>query len=59
MLLAAINNLLQQIIKNCWVVEPDERPSFDEILQLIVNNNFMIIDGIEGKIRQLKKHLGI
>lgn len=54
-----VNNLSQKIIKACWSTDPDQRPSFDMILQEIVKNNFMLINGIESKITQLKEHLGI
>ncbi|KAK8839670.1 hypothetical protein M9Y10_032043 [Tritrichomonas musculus] len=54
-----INSLSQEIIKSCWSKEPDNRPSFDEILQTIIKNNFMVIDGIQSKIPQIKEHLGI
>lgn len=52
-----INKLSQSIIKRCWSSEPEKRPSFEEILNLIVKNNFKLIDGIESKIPQLKEHL--
>ena len=52
-----INKLSQSIIKKCWSSEPEKRPSFEEILNLIVKNNFKLIDGIESKIPQLKAHL--
>lgn len=52
-----INTLSQKIIKRCWSNDPKNRPSFDEILQLIINNNFMLINGIQSKIPQIKEHL--
>ena len=55
----SINELSCSIIKRCWSLSPEERPSFEEILNLTVSNNFMLIDGIEDEIPQLKKHLGL
>ena len=54
-----INKLSQSIIKRCWSKDPSKRPSFEEIIELIVRNNFMLIDGIEDDIPQLKQHLGL
>ena len=54
-----INNLSQSIIKQCWSTDPEKRPSFEEIIELTVSNNFMLIDGIENNIPQLKAHLGL
>ena len=54
-----VNKLSQKIIKSCWSIDPNQRPSFDMILQEIIKNNFMLINGIEENINQLKEHLGI
>lgn len=54
-----LNNLSISIIHECWNFNYDYRPSFEEILQKITQNNFMLIDGIEKKIPQLKEHLGL
>ena len=54
-----VNELSRKIIKACCSTDPNQRPSFDMILQEIVKNNFMLINGIESKITQLKEHLGI
>ena len=49
----------QKIINSCWSIDPNQRPSFDMILQEIIKNNFMLINGIEKNIDQQKNHLGI
>lgn len=54
-----INKLSQSIIKSCWFSSIEKRPSFSELLELIVENNFMLIDGIEEEIQKLKNHLGL
>lgn len=54
-----INKLSQSIIKSCWSSSIEKRPSFSELLELIVENNFMLIDGIEEEIQKLKNHLGL
>lgn len=56
---AGINEVSKKIITKCWSLEPDKRPSFKKLLRFIVNKNFMLIDGIESKIPNLKEHLGI
>lgn len=56
---SSINKLSKSIIKKCWSLSPDERPSFSNILDMIVENNFMLINGIEENIPYLKTHLGL
>ncbi|KAK8871581.1 hypothetical protein M9Y10_007314 [Tritrichomonas musculus] len=55
----SINKLSQSIIKKCWSNSPEERPSFSDILKTMTDNNFMLVDGIEDKIPNLLKHLGL
>ena len=55
----SINKLSSSIIKKCWSSSPQERPSFDDILRIIFDNNFMLIDGIESKLPMLRTHLGL
>ena len=52
-----INELSRQIIKQCLMTLPNERPSFKQILKMITINDFLLIDGIENDISILKKHL--
>lgn len=54
-----INKLSKSIIKKCWSSNPSKHPSFEEIIELTVRNNFMLIDDIEDNIPQLKEHLGL
>lgn len=54
-----INKLSLKIIERCISMSPSNRPSFDELLNIIVKNNFMLIDGIRDKIPELKHHLGL
>lgn len=54
-----INNLSRGIIMKCWSISPDERPSFEELIDLIIKNQFLLIDRIESKIPELKTHLGL
>lgn len=54
-----INDLSRSIIQSCWSLSPEERPSFKDIIELIVSNNFMLIDGIEDKITGLKNFLNL
>ena len=54
---SSINQLSSSIIKSCWSSSPEERPSFERLLELITENDFMLIDGIENQIPKLKEHL--
>lgn len=54
-----INKLSKRIIKACWSPQPEERPSFKDLLNKIVQKKFLLIDGIEEKIPELKMHLGL
>lgn len=55
----SINKLSQSIIKRCWSSDPKNRPSFEEIMDLITTNNFKLFDGIESEIPKIKNHLGL
>lgn len=54
-----LNMVSKHLINLCWKTEPEERPSFSEIIEIIKNSNFMLIDGVEQKEPQIKKFLGI
>lgn len=54
-----INSLSQSIIKKCGSKSPKNRPSFAQIIQLIIKNNFLLINGIEDKVPELKRQLGL
>lgn len=54
-----INKLSRDIIKSCWSNFPENRPSFDEIINLIVKNNFILIDGIDDEFPQIRQRLGL
>lgn len=54
-----LNMVSKHLINLCWKTEPEERPSFSEIIEIIKNSNFMLIDGVEEKESQIKKFLGI
>lgn len=42
----SVNEISKNLIKKCWARVPDDRPSFDEIVELILKNNFGLINGI-------------
>ena len=54
-----VNSLSASLIRQCWSFDPANRPSFSEIIQVINNNNFQLVDGIEDQIPALRQHLGI
>lgn len=41
-----INKISKELIEKCCSASPNERPTFDEIIDYIKNNNFKLIDGI-------------
>lgn len=54
-----VNKVSRDLISSCWSSEEDDRPSFAQIIELIKRNNFMLIDGIERKIPQIKNFLKV
>ena len=55
----SINKLSATIIKKCWATAPEKRPSFSSILKTIVDNNFILIKGIDKEVPQIKQFLGL
>lgn len=55
----SINKLSQSIIKKCWSKSPSERPSFKEIKNQIIENEFSLINGIEDEVQSILDHLGL
>lgn len=51
-----INSLSQKLITKCLDDQPKNRPTFKEIEDLIVKNNFNLIDGIDKKINLIHSH---
>ena len=54
-----INKIAMSMIKSCWNSNPENRPKFRDLLKFINKNNFLLIDGVDEKIYDLKKHLGL
>ena len=54
-----INKISRNLITKCWSTNPDERPSFTEIIDFIKSNKFGLIDGIEKEIKNIKNFLCI
>lgn len=54
----SINDLSKSIIMRCRSFSPENRPSFGELLDLIVSNRFMLVNGIEREIPNIRQHLG-
>ncbi|OHT05249.1 hypothetical protein TRFO_27053 [Tritrichomonas foetus] len=55
-----VNDLAGQIMTMCWQINPSERPSFEEIMEIIVRNEFQLIDGLEeDEIDSIKKFLSL
>ena len=54
-----INEFSKNLMIKCWSVNPNERPSFKEILSSIKNVDFNLIDGVEKELPYLRSHLVI
>ena len=52
-----INQLSRNLINNCWSYTADERPSFDEITDLIEKQKFNLIDGLKPHLSEIKSFL--
>lgn len=46
-------------VKKCTSSNPEERPSFGQILEFIESNEFELIDNVKLKITQIKEFLSI
>ena len=55
--LISINNVSSQLIKDCTAFEYNDRPSSNQIVETIQNNDFKLIDGIDDKIDEIKTYL--
>lgn len=47
------------LVKKCTSSNPEERPSFGQILEFIESNEFELIDNVKLKITQIKEFLSI
>lgn len=54
-----INEISRELINKCWSYQPEERFSFEKIIEYIKNNNFKLIDGIEKDLNQIKEFLNL
>lgn len=43
-----ISEFYQDFIEECWSQDPDERPTFDEIVYLLKNDSRFITDLVNG-----------
>lgn len=55
----SINDISTNLINDCWETDPDQRPSFLEIIEFIKNYEFNLIDGIEKEISKIEKFLNL
>lgn len=52
-----VNKLARDLINGCMSSNPSNRPSFSEIVDYIVNNNFELIDGVGSEIDEINEFL--
>lgn len=55
----SVNDFSRELINKCWSLNPEERPSFSEIVEMIEKNKFNLIDDIDKKIDKIKQFLSI
>lgn len=53
-----INDISWELIQKCLSISPEDRPSFSEIIDIIVKNDFNLIDEIENDMLLIGNHLG-
>ena len=53
-----INDVSKELITRCLSFNPEQRPSFAEIIELINESQLLLIDGIEDDILLLYEFLG-
>lgn len=50
----------KKLILKCWSYLPNDRPEFEEIINMIIKNNFMLFNGInDDQIIDLRKKLNL
>lgn len=54
-----INDFSKNLMIKCWSQFPSDRPSFKEMMKIIKENNFKIIDGVEKDLPYLRSHLAV
>lgn len=54
-----VNPLSRDLINRCWSADENDRPSFTEIVELIKNNNFNLIDGMEVNLPEIESFLSL
>ena len=47
-----------ELIQKCLSISPEDRPSFSEFIDIIVKNDFNLIDEIENDMLLIGNHLG-
>lgn len=55
----SVNSISRDLINSCWSADEKDRPSFKEIVEIIKNNNFNLIDGMEKYLPQIKSFLSL
>ena len=53
-----INKVSHSLIEKCLAASTNDRPSFSQIYEYIIKNEFKIIDGIESEVEFHRKFLG-
>ncbi|KAK8833826.1 hypothetical protein M9Y10_026488 [Tritrichomonas musculus] len=56
---SCVNGVSREMINKCWELKPEERPSFEWIVEMIRKKEFKLIDGVEKHISEIKAFLSI
>lgn len=51
---AYFTKLAKNLISDCWNFEPNKRPGFGEIVEIITKNNFKVVDLNDSEISEVK-----
>jgi hypothetical protein len=52
----SVSPWLQQLMSDCWADDPDDRPSFYEILKRLKGRNYRVFEGVKSaKIAKVVK----
>lgn len=54
-----INTVSKDLIILCWSMKPNDRPSFNEIIDYNKNNDFKLIDGIENQVPKIREFVSL
>ena len=52
-ILDCINEISKQLILKCWSSTPEDRPTFNEIIEFIKKKDFMLVDEVKSRSQEM------